>query len=424
MRQENFMQKIIGFINNKKWFIIIGLIIIGIVWFSIAKKNANQVQYITSTVQRATITENVTEAGNIISDSQADVTPLANGIVKSVFVENGDFVYEGQPSVTTESLSAVDQQALASSSIANAEAAIRNAEDAKIALQAQMRSAKKTLADARVAYTTAVAGFKDPLITNPITGVAYTQHDVTSAKIALGAASKSYDAAVAKYNSADTSIAAANQSKTAAQASYDKTLGETVNAPISGTITNLNIKPNDKVSATIAPTGTASIPPMVIANMKKLSVKVPINEVDITKVTLDQTASITCDALKDKTFTAKITKIDSLGTSSQGVITYNVYLNLDKPDAALKPGMSANVNIEAVKHENVLAVSNSAVKPYQGGKAVQVLETTKVNGKDKQTPKYIPVKIGIRGIEKTEILEGLQEGQSFIISTKTTATSL
>lgn len=419
MQIKKILTNILSFAKRKKWFIIIGLIIVAIVWFSIARRNANQVQYITDTVSRITITESITETGNIISDSQTEANPLANGIVKAVYVKNGDYVYKGQPLYSTDSIISADQKNSALAAVLNAESAIKNTEDAKIALQAQMRTTKKTFSDARYNYTTILAGFNAQTI-NLLTGLPYSKHEVDSARAALSSANKSYDAAVAKYNSADASIDAANQSKTAAELTYEKTLGETVNSPISGTVTNLNIAANDKVSASLVAAPTAnSLPPMIIANMKRLSVKLPINEVDITKVALGQTASVTCDAIKDKTFSANVSKIDSIGTSSQGVITYNVYLNINEVENTLRPAMSANVNIEVARHENVLAVPNSAIKPYQGGKAVQVLETTK----DKQSVKYVLVKIGIRGVEKTEILEGLQERQSFIIANKSTTIS-
>ena len=70
--------------------------------------------------------------------------------------------------------------------------------------------------------------------------------------------------------------------------------------------------------------------------------------------------------------------------------------------------MTANVDIDVAKKENVLLVSNSAVKPYKGGKAVQIFDP-----KTKQ-PVFVPIVIGLVGIEKTQIISGIKEGTKVI----------
>jgi multidrug efflux pump subunit AcrA (membrane-fusion protein) len=83
--------------------------------------------------------------------------------------------------------------------------------------------------------------------------------------------------------------------------------------------------------------------------------------------------------------------------------------------------MTATVSIETAKHENVLTVPNSAVKPYKGGKAVVVVGVTKdsqvKNKAGKKLPfHYVPVKVGLKGITRTEIISGVSEKTEVVTS--------
>jgi multidrug efflux pump subunit AcrA (membrane-fusion protein) len=80
--------------------------------------------------------------------------------------------------------------------------------------------------------------------------------------------------------------------------------------------------------------------------------------------------------------------------------------------------MSAVITIQTAKHEDALVVPNSAIKPYKGGKAVQVKDTSKPGNQ----LKYIQVKTGIKSTNETEILDGVTEGMEVVTST-TTASS-
>ena len=92
---------------------------------------------------------------------------------------------------------------------------------------------------------------------------------------------------------------------------------------------------------------------------------------------MGQRANVTINSIKDKTFSGVVVRVDEFGTDTSGVITFNVYVQLSDPSDQIKPSMSGVVTIETATHENALVVPNSAVKPYKGGKAVQVKDTSK-----------------------------------------------
>ena len=68
--------------------------------------------------------------------------------------------------------------------------------------------------------------------------------------------------------------------------------------------------------------------------------------------------------------------------------------------------MSADATIITKTLEDVLSVPSSSVKPYQGGRAVRIMKNNKIA--------YLPVKIGVRGKSKTEIISGISQGQEVI----------
>jgi trimeric autotransporter adhesin len=85
-------------------------------------------------------------------------------------------------------------------------------------------------------------------------------------------------------------------------------------------------------------------------------------------------------------------------------------IDITDPITTIRPGMTANVDISVDRVNNVLTVSNSAVKPYKGGKAVRVYDPSA------KEMKFIPVETGLKGDDKTEIIKGVSEGQEVITS--------
>ena len=161
----------------------------------------------------------------------------------------------------------------------------------------------------------------------------------------------------------------------------------TISAPASGKVQNLAYSTGDKVTAGVSAastatgtsasgvsTGAASSPVLYIVSDQTPIILAQVNEVDIETIQLGQQAKITLPAVRNKTYTGHIIKVDDIGTNTSGVISYNVYISIDSQDSLLKPGLTANVDIQTAHHDNVLTVANEAIKPYKNGKAVQILK--------------------------------------------------
>jgi HlyD family secretion protein len=148
---------------------------------------------------------------------------------------------------------------------------------------------------------------------------------------------------------------------------------------------------------------------MIIGNQTNNAIQTTASEVDVNKIALGQNVDITFSAVPNKTYKGKIIQIDSYGTNTNGVITYNIFVQINQPDNNIRPDMSANLTIDTAEKSGVLTVANSAVVPYQNGKAVQI-----VDPKTKKV-KFIPVTIGLRGFTRSEVISGVNAGTKVIL---------
>ncbi len=122
---------------------------------------------------------------------------------------------------------------------------------------------------------------------------------------------------------------------------------------------------------------SSSSAPNVIAPKQPLAVHLTVNEVDLPSLKVGQRADIEFDALPDLAATGKIYEIASEGSSSSGVVTFDVWLSLDVADPALRSGMSSAATIVTDVVKDALLVPNGAVKSDgNGGYYVQVLDAS------------------------------------------------
>jgi HlyD family secretion protein len=186
-----------------------------------------------------------------------------------------------------------------------------------------------------------------------------------------------------------------------------------IRAPFDGIIASLTAKVGQTASGTI---GT------LITEQKV--VKISLNEVDIASIKLDQKVTMTFDAISDLTLTGKVAEIDSVGTVSSGVVSYNVSISIDVDDKRVKPGMSVSSTIITNTAQDVLVVPTSAVKTKNGVSYVETfIQALDKTSNDTQgsisniLPTQTNVEIGVSDDTNTQIISGLKEGD--IIVTKT-----
>lgn len=191
-------------------------------------------------------------------------------------------------------------------------------------------------------------------------------------------------------------------------------------SPFNGVISEVDVKNGDSVS-----TGT-TIAKIVT---KETIAEISLNEIDAAKVKIGQKVTITFDAISDLTLTGQVSGIDTVGTVSQGVVSYAVKINFDTQDDRVKPGMSVSVAVITDSKQNVLVVANSAVK-YQGSTYyVEMFDQTFSETQISQgitsaiAPKKVTVQTGISDDNQTEIISGISEGDQIVTKTTTSKTT-
>jgi len=199
----------------------------------------------------------------------------------------------------------------------------------------------------------------------------------------------------------------------------------TVRAPFDGVVAVCDLVKGDMASS-----GTAAVTLMT----KQQTAVISLNEVDVAQIAVGQKSNITFDALPDLNITGQVAELDSLGTTSQGVVLYEVKILFDVQDERIKPGMSVSVIITTDLKQDVLLVPNAAIKSSGNSNYVEIsvkkiteenaFASTGVAMSDGLIQKN--VEVGLSNDSSTEIVSGLIEGDQVLIktinSTSTTTT--
>lgn len=171
-----------------------------------------------------------------------------------------------------------------------------------------------------------------------------------------------------------------------------------IKAPFDGIVTGLSVEAGDSVSRD---TVLASV---ITHDMRAT---ITLNEVDAAKVAAGNSAELSFDALPELTLTGKISKIDTIGVTTQNVVSYGAEIEFGEQNASLKPGMSVSAEIAVVEKKNVLTLSNAALTTMNNKTTVRTANGIK------------EVKIGVTDDVYTEIVGGLSEGDVVLIETGT-----
>lgn len=198
----------------------------------------------------------------------------------------------------------------------------------------------------------------------------------------------------------------------------------TIRAPFAGIVAKSDIKVGDSASGST-----------VIATLltKQSIAQISLNEVEIAQVKVGQKVTLTFDAVEGLTITGRVVEVDSLGTVSQGVVTYGVKIGFDTQDERVRPGMSVSAAVIIDSKQDVLVVPNSAVKssggsayvemPGDGVTANQLLaNSANTTGVALGTaPQQQSVEIGLVNDSVSEVISGLKEGDIVVVRTVTTS---
>jgi HlyD family secretion protein len=216
-----------------------------------------------------------------------------------------------------------------------------------------------------------------------------------------------------EIRSAENAVRQQQDTLSAAQQEY---ADHTLRSPFDGIVSTVSAQRGQSVSAS-----SGAIELIATQRMAEIS----LNEIDVARVSVGQKATLTFDAIADTTLTGTVAEIDSVGTTSQGVVTYGVKITFDTQDDRVRPGMSVSAAIITQIKSDVVMVPVSAVKTGAGGSIVQVvtgMTASQVSGSSQgvvvtQGLEARVVVVGVSNDESVEITQGLTEGEVVVIRT-------
>jgi HlyD family secretion protein len=393
--------------KKKRWiWVAASLAGIVIIVFGVTAMTRGGVKIDTSKlakVERGDLAKSVVATGKVTPIVKTDIKSKASGIVKKWYADAGDRVKAGQVLVE------LDKDEIT--------AQVRQA---RAMLEAAEASAKASRADYARAKVDA-EGPDVPLLKRAYDRAVSMAKDGVMAQSQVEDAQKNYELALNKQQVAkanllvlNAKIAQADAQVAQAQASL-KQLEEqlsytTITAPMDGIILSRNVEIGDAVSSILV-LGSSATLVMTEGDTSQVYVLGKVDESDIGKVYLGQPARIKVESFKDKTFTGRVTKISPMGAEKDNVTTFEVRVSINNPGGELKAEMTANAEIILEEHKNTLMIPEGAIIYDKDKKSfVEVPDPQAKEGKRK-----IAVKLGVSNGAKSEVLDGLKEGQQVVL---------
>ena len=190
----------------------------------------------------------------------------------------------------------------------------------------------------------------------------------------------------------------------AAQAALDQA---SITAPFTGVITSVDILPGDLV----APSSLA----FRIDHLQNLLVDVSVSEVDINQIDVGQPVTLEFDAILGKEYQGKVVEVSPVGVQQQGLVSFEVTIQLIDADEDVRPGLTAAVQIVVRQVKDALLIPNRAVRWVRGEQVVYLAQN-----KDNITEtnlEIVPVSLGASSDEFSELIDGdIKEGDLVILN--------
>ncbi|MBC7418678.1 MAG: efflux RND transporter periplasmic adaptor subunit [Pedobacter sp.] len=370
------------------------------------------------TVQKAiekTVIETVTASGKIQPETEVKLSSEVSGEVVELKVKEGDVVKAGQLlcKVRPDVLQSGYDRSVASynaqkSNVTASEQQLAQSQ-ANFANQEAIYKRNTELSKKKVISVAEFEAAKAAFLTAKAT-LASAKANVTGAKYTL------------EQTGANVKEAGANLAKT------------TIYSPVDGVVSKLSIELGDRILGTSQFAGTEI---MRISNLSSMEVNIDVNENDITRVKVGDSASIDVDSFNDKKFKGIVTEIASsstaVGTAASSsvdqVTNFAVKVRITEGDegkqqSIFRPGMSATVDVQSASLKGLSIPIQSVFtgSPSDGGgekKANDNANNTdqqKAKLNDKTIKQYVYVVNGNK-VKKTQVTTGIQNDQDIIIKT-------
>ncbi|MCX6328677.1 MAG: efflux RND transporter periplasmic adaptor subunit [Bacteroidia bacterium] len=390
--------------KNRILKILIGVVVLLIILAIIGKKagwfgKAVTVKVAVEYTEKRQITETITANGKIQPEKEVKITPDVSGEIVELTVKEGDNVEKGQLLLRIKPDIYISQK------------------DRSLAV---ISSARARLAQAEAQFTQADLSFKR-------TKQLYDEQTISKSE---------FEQAEASYNVAKSEVDAAKYSVVSAEASVkeanENLIKTSIYSPMTGTVSMLLVELGERVAGTNLMAGTEILR---IADLSRMEAQVEVNENDIVRVNLGDTASIEVDAYLDEKFKGVVTEIansaKTTGVSADQVTNFDVKIFVLPQSYAkltangvinpFRPGLSTTVDIQTETRKGIISVPIQSVTT----RTDTTKTATKVSEEEIRTLVFVTdgkyafakdVKTGIQDNNYIEIISGVEDSSRVISS--------
>ena len=356
------------------------------VWWWTAGRSAPP-RYLTATVTRGDVTRAVTATGTVNPVLTIIVGSYVSGVIQQISCDYNTEVKQGQVCATIDPR---PYQAVVDQDKANLDVA-----------RAQLGKDRAALAYAQV---------------NDQRNRQLVLRNYVSKNVA--------DNSRSVYQQAKAQVAldqATIEQRQALLAAAEINLGYTsIVSPVNGTVVSRNVTIGQTVAATFQ-TPTLFL---IATDLTKMQVDANVSESDVGGMKQGQEASFTVDAFPGRVFRGAVEQVRQSPQTVQNVVTYDVVVGVANADLALKPGMTAAVDIVTARRPGVLRVPDQALRYTPSGAAAAAAGTSRVWVLRGGKPVAVPIGRGLDDDTNTEILTGdLQPGDRVILGEQRAAGS-
>ena len=358
-----------------KWAILLivlaGLGFGGWYWFA----NGDRAQsYRTASVERGELVSTISATGTLNAVVTVQVGTQVSGTIQQLLVDFNSPVKKGQLIARIDPAIFEAKVNQAAAEVENVKAAVLNQQAAVVRAEADLANARANVVrqevgvrDAKIKMESRIRLFREGGISQEERDSSQAAYDSAIAQLEAAQASvRASDAALSVTRAQLTSAQASVRQKQAALEQAQVDLRNTfIRAPVDGVVVSRNVDVGQTVAASLqAPTLF-----LIAQDLTKMQVDTNVDEADIGRVSLEQDATFTVDSYPGQTFRGRVIQIRQAPQVIQNVVTYNTVVAVANPELKLKPGMTANVKLLVARLENALLVPNAVFRFRLDGQA-------------------------------------------------------
>jgi len=365
--------------RNRLWIgLAVAAVALGAGWYFLSGKEASgqKSTYLAETVERGNIENSITAVGTLSALRSVNVGAQVSGQLKSVKVDIGDTVKQGDLLAEIDPSPFEKKMEIASAQLDNLKAQL-------LSKQAQLTLKKSNAARQRSLLATKNA----------------SQSTIDQADADLAVAD------------ADVKALSAQIRQQEAQLASDKVdLGyTTIYSPMAGTVVDQTSKEGETLNA------VQSAPTVVtVADLTVMTVEAQVSEADISKLKPGMPVYFTLLGQPEKRFTGTLRQIKPTPQTDNNVVLYYALFDVPNPTGELMINMSAQVYFVLDNAENVLVVPTAALntKSDKDGKPQTTVQVVDKSGATTERA----VEVGVRNRVQAEIKTGLEEGDKVVVT--------